>query len=100
MCPTCGVTIQKVNDGIPRVWWCPRCGTIKSEGGVPEHEAPRFLAAVLRNLEHYEDTGHREEPGPLCGVLWGKVAHLFGLGSTTATAMCRSLGFDPHKKAD
>ena len=102
MCPTCGVTMQKVNDGVPTVWWCPRCGTLKFDKGVPDHEAPRILTTVLRNLEHYDDTaGRKEEPGPICGVLWAKVAHIFGQGSTSATALCRALGFDPdHRRTE
>lgn len=49
MCPTCGVTMQKVNGGTnPKVFWCPRCGTLKMEGGVPDHEAPRILATMMR----------------------------------------------------
>ena len=39
-CETCDHTMQKVNDGMPKVFWCPRCGTIKSEGSVPEFEKP------------------------------------------------------------
>lgn len=98
MCPTCGVTMQKINDGVPRSFWCPRCGTLKMEGGVPDHESPRFLHIVLRNLTNYDDSIARTEPGPLTGLLWGKVAWLFGLGSTSATEMCRALDFNPHEK--
>lgn len=44
-CATCQHTIQRVNDGDnPRVFWCPRCGTIKLEGGVPESEEPMLVA--------------------------------------------------------
>lgn len=35
------------------------------------------------------------DPDPLCGVTWGKVAHLCGLGSTSASALCREFGVDP-----
>ena len=31
-CETCDHTMQRVNEGInPKVFWCPRCGTIKSK---------------------------------------------------------------------
>ncbi len=42
-CKTCDHTMQKVNDGDnPRVFWCPNCGTIKSEGHMPEFAQPRI----------------------------------------------------------
>ena len=93
--------MQKVNDGVPTVWWCPRCGTLKFDKGVPDHEAPRFLKCVLTNLQHVNDTPMvpRDEPGPVCGVLWGKVSYLFGLGSTWSIHLCRVLGFDPHQQS-
>ena len=89
--------MQKINDGVPRCFWCPRCGTLKMDGSVPEHESPRFLHIVLRNLTNYDDSCQRSEPGPLCGVLWAKVSHLFGLGATSADAMCRALEFNPNE---
>jgi hypothetical protein len=98
MCPTCGVTIQKVNDGIPRVWWCPRCGTIKSEGGVPEHEAPSFIRSALMALARYNPP--RSDPGPFSGPLWAKVGQVFGLGNVQATRLCIEAGFDPNQQAD
>jgi len=43
-CPTCDATMQRVNEGVnPKVWWCPRCGSIKSEPGVPECETPKIV---------------------------------------------------------
>lgn len=101
MCPTCGVTMQKVNDGVPRTFWCPRCGTLKMEGGMPEHEAPRFLRTALLCLDVYSERYHAAgDPGPFTGVLWAKVGYLLALGCTTSMALCRALGFDPEHKAD
>lgn len=42
-CITCDHTMQRVNGGNPPVFWCPRCGTIKTGGGVPEFEAPTLI---------------------------------------------------------
>ena len=99
MCPTCGHTIQRVNEGInPITFWCPRCGTLKVDKGVPDSEAPYFMKTVVRSLVNVDDSIRRDEPGPVTGVLWAKVMHVFGLGSTSACALCRALGFDPEEK--
>jgi hypothetical protein len=38
--------MQLVNGGEPRVWWCPNCGSLKTEGRTPEHEAPRIATMM------------------------------------------------------
>ena len=43
----CDHTMQKVNDGNPKVFWCPRCGTLKTEGCVPEFEAPAIVKRLI-----------------------------------------------------
>jgi hypothetical protein len=53
----------------------------------------RVIISNLRNLSHEE----REEPGPLSQPLSAKVSFLFGLGSTSATALCVERGFDPDE---
>lgn len=35
------------------------------------------------------------DPDPLCGVTWGKVSHVCGLGSTSAITLCREFGVEP-----
>jgi hypothetical protein len=45
-CPTCDHTLQHVNNGEPRVFWCPRCGTLKTEHGVPEYEVPKLIQRI------------------------------------------------------
>ena len=45
-CKTCDHTMQRVNNGEPRVFWCPRCGTLKTDGAVPVFEAPRLAAGA------------------------------------------------------
>ena len=100
MCPTCGHTVQRVNEGVgPKTWWCPRCGTLKTDS-APDFEQPRFLKSAVSNLQHVDDTPQepREDPGPVCGVLWSKVAYVFGIGSTSATALCRAVGLDPDHR--
>ncbi len=42
-CETCDHTMQRVNGGEPPVFWCPRCGTLKTKGGVPEFEVPKVI---------------------------------------------------------
>ena len=56
-CPTCNCTVQKVNDGVPRVFWCPTCGTLVMEGGVPDHEVPSFYKRTKAQAVHVRD-GH------------------------------------------
>lgn len=42
-CFACDHTMQRVNAGQPRVFWCPRCGTLKTEGMVPEFQPPKLV---------------------------------------------------------
>lgn len=53
-CTTCGHTIEQVINGI---WWCPRCGTLKIEGGVPSESEP-MLVQRCQTFEKYFDVGH------------------------------------------
>ncbi len=40
-CPTCDHTMQNVGDNGGRtVFWCPRCGGLKTRSAVPEFEPP------------------------------------------------------------
>lgn len=60
-CDTCDHTMQKLNHGKAAVHWCPRCGTIKSGGMIPEFATPELVgraralcvevAAILGNSE-------------------------------------------------
>lgn len=54
-CDTCDHTLHRVNDGEPRVWWCPRCGTIKTEGRVPEFVEPKIVNRAFRLCEATAD---------------------------------------------
>lgn len=38
----CDHTMQQISNGMP-VYWCPRCGTIKSSFGVPEYTSPSIV---------------------------------------------------------
>ncbi len=45
-CETCDHTMQRVNGGKPSVFWCPRCGTLKTERIIPgerSFEAPKIV---------------------------------------------------------
>lgn len=59
----------------------------------------RIVGAVVRNLSNCEFPTRGDDCGPLVGVTWGKVAWMCGLGSTSATALCREFGVDPDGKA-
>ena len=101
MCPTCSHAVQRVNEGTgPVTWWCPRCGTLKIDKGVPESERPTYLRTVVQSLDVHKpyDGPSGSDPSPLAGCLWGKVAHVFALGSTSANKLCIALGFDPDNK--
>jgi hypothetical protein len=58
--------------------------------------AIRLVRSVVRAAQWVDDTQPRSKPGPLCGPTWAKVAHLCGLGSTSAIELCKALGVDPH----
>jgi len=83
-------------DGLP---FCPDHRDKVSEKPCRECEIEhlrKIIGCVVRQCQHIDDTTPRDEPGPLCGPVWAKVAYLCGLGSTSAMAMCRDYGVDPH----
>jgi hypothetical protein len=41
-----------------------------------------------------------DDPHPLDTCLWGRVAHIFGVGSTRAIEMCRRAGVDPEYREE
>jgi hypothetical protein len=47
--------MQKVNEGVPPVFWCPFCGTIKIENGVPEFESPSIVMRASNLCDEAED---------------------------------------------
>jgi len=53
------------------------------------NRAVKIVGRVVRNCQHID------EPGPMCGPTWAKVAHACGLGSTSSIALCREFGVDP-----
>lgn len=52
-CQTCDHTMQ----GISRVFWCPRCGTIKMPGSAPEFEAPSIVDRVHAFMKYAKVDG-------------------------------------------
>lgn len=54
------------------------------------------LRCVVKNCVHIDDTRERDEPGPMCGPTWAKVAHVCGLGSSSAVDLCHQYDVDPH----
>ncbi len=80
-CQTCDHTMQKVNDGAPRVFWCPRCGTIKTEFcdnvGDAQFNEPRIVQrtatlteAIRDYLPGYSDpVAQREAQKPIDAAL-------------------------------
>jgi hypothetical protein len=59
----------------------------------------KVVGCVVRNCEQLDERP-RDEPGPLAGPTWEKVAYVCGLGSTSATELCREFGVDPHSEPD
>jgi len=58
VCKTCDHTMQRVNGGEPKVFWCPRCGTLKTEGMVPEEDVPKIVGrahALCTTLDEASD---------------------------------------------
>ena len=55
------------------------------------------LRCIVANLKHVGRFHYEpgEDPHPLDCCLWGRVAQVVGVGSTTAMAMCRAAGEDP-----
>jgi Zn-finger nucleic acid-binding protein len=50
-CPTCSHTMQNLGVESERVFWCPRCGTIKTVRGERESvEAPRWIRLAAEDL--------------------------------------------------
>lgn len=104
-CPTCGCATMQNVSARPRLFWCPRCGTIKAEevyfGSPEEHQKPRIdrptlLKTIADNLSRLDAGSRHGEPFPISGVLWGKIAYVLGMGSTSAHEFCRAVGVDPH----
>jgi hypothetical protein len=55
-----------------------------------------MVECAIRNASSVDDTSPKDEPGPMCGPTWAKVAHLFGLGSSSAVDLCHEYEVDPH----
>ncbi len=56
----------------------------------------KIVGCVVRSCSHIDDTSPRDEPGPMSGPTWGKVAHICGLGSRSAIALCIEHDIGPH----
>lgn len=62
-CRTCDHTMQRVNEGVnPKVFWCPRCGTLKMEPGVPKFEEPKIVQRAFFLWEAAADAWRMIEP--------------------------------------
>lgn len=63
-CPTCEHTMQGIGvvESGERVWWCPRCGTLKRGGNLNylEHVDQPKLAPTVRLFLAGCDAGTRE----------------------------------------
>ncbi len=106
LCKQCGAgplmfSARQISDGL-----CHPCGH-KLAGKLQEEieRLRRIVGCVVRNCNQLDDTqmvtdacetGHVDDVCLLSGPTWGKVAYFCGLGSTSATALCREFGVDPH----
>jgi hypothetical protein len=89
-------TLEMVRKGwdaeIIESWkWRKRCDELEQQLAG----ARARIGCVVRNCQHLDDTSPRDEPGPLCGPTWAKVAHVCGIGSTKSVELCREHGIDP-----
>lgn len=51
-CPVCNHTMQNIGATGQRIFWCPRCGTLKTESAsYSEHEVPRWIR-ILKEASH------------------------------------------------
>lgn len=50
-CAVCNHTMALVNNGTPLAWHCPRCGTLKIDGAVPEHKEPWVIQRAYQLCE-------------------------------------------------
>lgn len=53
-CPTCEHTMHCVANNPPKpgVFWCPRCGTLKTPGDVPDFERPMIVKRANAVMPH------------------------------------------------
>lgn len=63
-CPNCDHTMQQLTDLAPifwkhtegadlRIFWCPRCGTIKDNNGIA---TPKLIPSVVALLGLYDES--------------------------------------------
>ena len=77
-CPTCDCTMQRLDTACPIfIFWCPRCGTLKTEGNVPESEAP-MLVDRCRKF------------GETLGPSWRQLWHMLGIEESIALPLERT----------
>ncbi len=83
----------------------PHADNLTPEQAKEIERLRRIVGCVVRNCNQLDDTqmvtdacetGHVDDVCLLSGPTWGKVAYFCGLGSTSATALCREFGVDPH----
>ena len=43
-CPTCDHTMQNIDDAV---YWCPRCGTVRTIRGAGIKEVPKLVERVV-----------------------------------------------------
>lgn len=74
--------------------------TAKTPYEVDNERLRRIVKVGIGSLARLECRPQGGEPHPISGVLWGKVAWVFGLGSTRSCELCREFGFDPESKVE
>lgn len=84
-------------DGQGNGWIVDRLAERLAEPGE-EDRFKRMIGCVIRNCRNIDDSIERDEPGPMTGPVWAKVAFVCGIGSTSAIALCKEFGVDPHEE--
>jgi Zn-finger nucleic acid-binding protein len=68
-CPVCSHTMQSLGLEAERVFWCPRCGTLKMTRGDHESiEAPWWMKLAVQDLSEELAREMRQSINPSRGV--------------------------------
>jgi phage terminase large subunit GpA-like protein len=120
-CPCCGASDgYRLTEGTTYRWWHVECAACGQEFGECRSDRRRTPALLTRHRfadEHWNEIAahadrlraERDADAKLLrwvlrtmaskrrntGFFWGDVRDAFGLGSTSAAALCRRFGLDP-----
>ncbi len=68
-CPACDHTMQNLGLTADRVFWCPRCGTIKSGDCVQHTKIVGACSRVLKARDEYMADDEQQYPDAVLDLL-------------------------------